>query len=189
MLISTSGCLERSLTKKLYEPNKYDETVISFLITEDGSKFVILGTKYHYIFDSSTSLKQVLMGSFRSVVDTQLSNFYITRDNVVTGDYTLSVLVNSSEEQQKSALNAGFTTDNTPGLSLSGHLKGIRYSTEGFPSIGQPHNFNRPYIVSITEQDSRSILAGKILLTPITVAADGALNLLGLFLIAIMLAS
>ena len=38
-LLSVSGCL----TAKLYEPRTYDETALSFLVTEDGSHLVVLG--------------------------------------------------------------------------------------------------------------------------------------------------
>ena len=132
-LLSVSGCF----TPKLYEHHKYDETSTSFYVTEDGSKVVVVGEKYHYIFDDvSPSLKNILLSplELRKVVIADLSNFYVRRDNVVTGDYILSLSSTASEEQRKSALDAGFVP---PGPTLSGHLKGLRYSTEGFP--GGPH--------------------------------------------------
>jgi hypothetical protein len=70
---------------------------------------------------------------------------------------------------------------------LSGHLEGMRYSAENFPLPAKTQAFTRPYVVTIREQESSSRLAGKILLTPITVAADGALILGGLALILLAL--
>ena len=63
-----------------------------------------------------------------------------------------------------------------PGSTLSGHLKGVRYSAEGFPSPPAMQSFTRPYVVSITE-DAESKLAAKIVLTPLAVAADGMIVL------------
>lgn len=184
-LLSLHGCL----TQKLYEKHEteYEETALSFLVTEDGSQVVVVGKSYHYIFhDVTPSLKQVLTGPLRKVVAVSLSGFYVRRDNVVTGDYTVTLVPEASDEARKSAVDAGFVT---PELTLSGHLEGIRYSAEKFPPVAKTQEFTRPYVVSIREQESSSRLAGKILLTPITVAADGVLILAGLALILIVLAS
>jgi hypothetical protein len=78
----------------LYEPRTYDETALSFLVTEDGSRLVVLGEKYHYIFDDiSPSLKEILLGPLhlRTVVVAVLANFYVKSDNVVTGGVPLDV--------------------------------------------------------------------------------------------------
>lgn len=181
-LLSVSGCF----TPKLYEHHKYDETSTSFYVTEDGSKVVVVGEKYHYIFDDvSPSLKNILLSplELRKVVIADLSNFYVRRDNVVTGDYILSLSSTASEEQRKSALDAGFVP---PGPTLSGHLKGLRYSTEGFAATAQTQTFSQPYVVSIEEQGS---MVAKILLTPIAVTADGILILAGAALLLILLAA
>jgi len=181
-LLSLHGCL----TQKLYEKHEYEETALSFLVTEDGSKVVVVGEKHHYIFhDITPSLKQILTGPLRKVVAASLSNFYVRRDNVVTGDYTISLVPEASDEDRRRAIDAGFVT---PELTLSGHLEGTRYSAEGFPPLAKTQEFTRPYVVSIREQDSSSRLAGKILLTPITVAADGILILGGVALILFVLA-
>jgi hypothetical protein len=182
-LLSVTGCL----TKKLYETHEtqYDETALSFLLTEDGSKLVVLGKKYHYIFDDfSPSLTHLLASPLRTVVEAELFNFLVRRDNVVTGHYELYLSKQASDEQRRSAIDAGFVE---PELTLSGHLKGVRYSAKGFPSPPETQRFNRPYVVSITEE-TESKLATKIMLTPITVAADGALILGGVALVLIAIA-
>ena len=182
-VLSVTGCL----TKKLYEirETKYDETALSFLLTEDGSKLVVLGEKSHYIFDDfSPSLKHLLGSPLRTVTEVELLNFRVTTDNVVTGDYTLHLLEQASDEQRRDAIDAGFAQ---PGLTLSGHLKGVRYGAKGFPSPPKAQKFNRTYVVTITEE-TESKLSTKIMLTPITVAADGALILGGLALILLAVA-
>ena len=168
----------------LYEAREtqYDETALSFLVTEDGSKLVVLGEKYHYIFDDiSPSLTRVLGSPLRTVVAATLLNFHLRKDNVITGDYTLHLSEQASDEQRRSAIDAGFGASE---LTLEGTLKGIRYSAKGFPSPPATQRFNRPYIVPITEE-TEAKLATKILLTPLTVTADGLLVLGGLVLILI----
>ncbi len=183
VFLSTTGCLTKKFNESRFVTGKYQDTVISYLITEDGSKFVVLGEKYHYIFDVSPNLKKVLLGSFRSVVTAYFRNAYVTKDNKITCDYFLSISEEATDEQRKSAVEAGFTSDNNSELSLSGHLEGIRYGTDGFPSIAQRYKFNQPYYVNITEEPSTANKAGIILLTPIVVLADGVLILAGIALV------
>jgi hypothetical protein len=185
-LLSVAGCV----TKKLYETlethdTQYDETALSFLVTEDGSNLVVLGEKYHYIFDHiAPSLTHVLGSPLRTVVAADLTNFRVRRDNAVTGDYTLQLLEQASAEERNRAIEAGFVA---PELTLSGHLKGVRYSAEGFPSPPETQRFARPYVVSITE-DAESKLAAKIVLTPLAVAADG-LIVLGIVALLLLVAA
>lgn len=182
-LVSATGCL----TPMLYKPRTYDETALAFLVTEDGSRVVVLGQRYHYIFNEiSPSLKQILLSplELRAVVVGHLANFSVSSDNVVTGDYALYLSSEASDEQRTSAIDAGFVT---PDVTLSGHLKGVRYSAEGFkfPSTAQAQEFAHRYGATIQEERSK---AAKILLTPITVTADGALILGGLLLLFLLLA-
>jgi hypothetical protein len=178
-VLSVAGCF----TPILYETHTYDEAAVAFLVTEDGSRLVVLGEKYHYIFDQVTpSLKQILLSplDLRTMVSAVLADFYVDTNNVVTGDYVLSLSNEASEEQRRSAIAAGFLAAD---LTLSGHLKGVRYSAEGFPLTGQTQEFAQRHRASIREGRSK---ATKILLTPITVAADGALILAGLALMLLM---
>ena len=180
--LSTAGCF----TPMLYGPHKYDETALSFYVTEDGSKLVVLGEKYHYIFDDvSPSLKHILLSplELRTLVVANLTNFSVDSDNVVTGNYTLSLLETASEAHRRSAIAAGFAV---PELTLSGQLKGLRYSAEGFrlPEADR-QTFSHPYVASVEEPRS---MTTKILLTPLAVTADGVLILAGTALLLLFLA-
>ena len=145
----------------------------------------MLGEKYQHIFDEiSPSLKQILLSPLhlRTVVVAALANVDVSSDNVVTGDYTLSLSDQTSEEQRESAIDAGFITSN---MTLSAaHLKGVRYSAEGFHSTARTQEFARRHVVTVRAEKSK---AAKILLTPVTVVADGALILGGLFLLFLIL--
>jgi len=195
LFLTTTGCLTKRFYESDHAQRTYHEKVDSFLITEDGSTLVVLGEKYHYIFEASPNLKKVLLGSFRPMVVAHFPDFYVTTDNKITGNYTLYLDKDAPEEQRKSAIEAGFIDNNKSDLSffahiselsLSGHLEGTRYSAEGFPVIAQKYKFNIPYYVDITEEQSATKLAGKILITPILVLADGVLILGGAALMLFM---
>jgi len=181
-VFSLSGC---HYTKMLWA-DEYLDTALAFLVTEDGTHLVVLGEKYHYVFDQITpSLQQVLLGPLRTAVTATLSGFYVTRDNVVTGDYTLTLSDTATDQDRRRAIDAGFTT---PALSLSGHLQGVRYIAKGFPASADAQQFTRRYTVSIREQDPRFGPASRTLLTPVALAADGTLMLGAVVLVALMLA-
>jgi hypothetical protein len=187
VFVSTAGCLTPKFNESRFVTGKYLDTVISFLITEDGSKLVVLGEKYHYIFDVSPSLKNVLLGPIRSELRAYFEIFHVTLDNKISGDYSLELLNDATDEQKNAAVDAGFTPGELA-LTLSGHLEGIRYSAEGFPPIGQAYKFNQQYIVEIQEEQSAANKAGKILATPIVILADGVLILTGVALVLLVIA-
>jgi hypothetical protein len=183
VLLTTTGCLTKKFSESHYASGKYHDTIFSFLITEDGSKVVVLGEKYHYIFDATPGLKRILLGSFRPKIYADFSNLHVTLDNKITLDYKLYFVEPASDDDKKSAIDAGFVADDNSNLTFSGHLEGVRYRTDGFPSIAHKYMFNYPYIVEITEDQSIPNKAGKILITPIVVLADGVLILAGIALI------
>lgn len=180
-VLSIGGCF----TPMLYKPGTYDEAALAFLVTEDGARLVVLGEQYHYIFDDvSPSLREILLSPFnlRTVVVAVLANFYVDSDNVVTGDYYLSLSSDASDEQRKRAVAAGFAL---PTYFLSGHLKGVRYSAKGFPLPSHTQIFAQRHEAQVRAERSKTT---KILLTPVTVAADGVLILGGLALLLLILA-
>ncbi len=144
-LLSLNGCVTGKMYETLGTPDtQYDETALSFLVTGDGSRLIVLGEKYHYIFDDiSPSLRNVIGSQLRPVVVADLANFRVRRGNAASGDYTLHLSERASDEQRRSAIEAGFAA---PTLILSGHLKGVRYSAERFPSLSATQRFTRPYL-------------------------------------------
>ena len=180
-VLSTAGCL----TPMLYGPAKYDETALSFYVTEDGTKLVVVGEKHHYILDDiSPSLKHILLSplELRTAVVADLSKFSVNSENVVTGDYTLSLQDTATEAQRRNAIAAGFVV---PELTLSGNLKGQRYSAEGFRlPASDSQKFAHPYVVTVEEPRSTT---AKVLLTPLAVTADGILILAGTALLLLLL--
>ncbi|MGT0196069.1 hypothetical protein ACVHYJ_29075 [Burkholderia pyrrocinia] len=177
--VALSGCF----TPKLYKDDAYSEEVSGFMITEDGKKLVVLGTRYHYIFDLPAQLRPVLQSGYRKSLRTTFAGFHASGGGV-TGHYRIVLPKDASEDDRQAAATDGFTTA-PAGLVLEGDIDGKRYSTEGFAAqdkaAAQP--FNRPYSVYIKESPSVVGMGLRILATPITVAADGVLVLGGIVLV------
>ncbi|WP_175821942.1 hypothetical protein [Burkholderia sp. BCC0419] len=177
--LALSGCF----TPKLYKNDAYSEYVSAFMMTEDGKKLVVLGTRYHYIFDLPAQLRPVLLSGYRKSVRTTFEGFHASGGSV-TGHYRIVLPKDASDDDRRAASADGFASE-PAGLVLEGDIDGKRYSTEGFvekdKAAAQP--FNRPYSVYIKESPSVVGMGLRILATPITVAADGVLVLGGIVLV------
>ncbi|ONT14175.1 hypothetical protein A8E38_09765 [Burkholderia cenocepacia] len=177
--LALSGCF----TPKLYKNDAYSEHVSAFMMTEDGKKLVVLGTRYHYIFDLPAQLRPVLLSGYRKSVRTTFEGFHASGGSV-TGHCRIVLPKDASDDDRRAASADGFASE-PAGLVLEGDIDGKRYSTEGFvekdKAAAQP--FNRPYSVYIKESPSVVGMGLRILATPITVAADGVLVLGGIVLV------
>ncbi|MGS0893818.1 hypothetical protein ACVBGC_14965 [Burkholderia stagnalis] len=181
--VALSGCF----TPKLYKDDAYHEDVSSFLVTEDGKKLVVLGTRYHYIFDLPDQLRPVLMSGYRKSLRTTFIGFHASGGSI-TGHYRILLPDDASADDRQAAARDGFTAV-ANGLVLEGDIHGKRYSTEGFAeqSKAGAQPFNRPYSIYLTESPSAAGMGLRILATPVTVAADGVLVLGGIVLVPVAL--
>ncbi|AZQ55753.1 hypothetical protein [Burkholderia cenocepacia] len=177
--LALSGCF----TPKLYKNDAYSEYVSAFMMTEDGKKLIVLGSRYHYIFDLPAQLRPVLLSGYRKSVRTTFDGFH-ARGGSVTGHYRIVLPKDASDDDRRAASADGFVSE-PAGLVLEGDIDGKRYSTDGFvekdKAAAQP--FNHRYSVYIVESPSVVGMGLRILATPITVAADGVLVLGGIVLV------
>ncbi|WP_372998755.1 hypothetical protein [Sulfurimonas sp.] len=170
-----SGCA----TIQLWEDPKYKETFEEFLITEDGSKLVILGEKYHYIFSTNEKLKEILLSNKRKNIKPVFEDFKVDINNSIQGKYNLFYNTNDKESKNDIWLEKiGFETSKRASKKIftykySGSMKGVRYLPKE-PIISK-YKFNNKYNIYIEEEPTTFYNTGRALLTPITVAEDGAL--------------
>jgi len=179
------GCTA-SMTKRLFADRRYRETVSSVLISEDGKHLVILGEKYHYIFENKTDLVNILRAPFHPAVTALLSSFHVTSDQVIIGNYYLTINNKASEQVKAEAIAAGFIETMQGQITFTGKMQGKRYSAEKFPMNETRQTLNKQYIVNISEEQSSGEKASKALLTPVTVTADGVLTLITIPLAAVI---
>ena len=185
--LALSGCF----TPALYENHDetYIEHVSAFLITKDGKKLVVLGERYHYIFDLPDKLRPVLTASYRKSLHTSFSSFHVDGGDV-TGNYDTVLSKDASADERQAAAADGVIARRDQ-LRLGGNIAGKRYSTEGFTlkPDGAAQAFNERYTVGIDEAPSAFAKGLRILATPVTVAADGVLVLGGILLLPVAIFS
>ncbi|VWC46427.1 5-formyltetrahydrofolate cyclo-ligase [Burkholderia lata] len=185
--LALSGCF----TPALYENHDetYVEHVSAFMITKDGKKLVVLGERYHYIFDLPDKLRPVLTASYRKSLHTSFGSFRVDGSDV-TGQYRTVLSKDAPDDERQAATADGFRTSRTQ-IALDGNVVGKRYSTEGFSlkPDSTAQSFNERYTVAIDEAPSAFAKGLRILATPVTVAADGVLVLGGILLLPVALFS
>jgi hypothetical protein len=180
-------------TKRLWENPSYDEVVESHLITKEGGKIAIIGKDYHYIVTATKELREILLSNKTKYSNPLFHSFKVDKNNRITGKYY--ALDYSSEKEKnipsvKKVKNTQKKDQHKEVVKyprIEGAIEGSRYIAK--KTIKSNYKFKNPYYLTIEEEPSALGKVGKILATPITVAADGALVLGGIALIFVILHS
>ena len=170
-VLPLSGCF----TTRLHEDTHYSEKIGGVFISSDKKTLAIIGAKYHYILDAPPAILAALDPILHpSIAAASFDSFVISGDNKVTGIVTLRTRGELSEEQKKFATNAGFTANGSYGLKADVQIQGTRYLAKPTETLAL-EKLNREYYVSIREKPSLLESGYRVAVTPITIAADGAL--------------
>ncbi len=169
------------MTASLHSPRQTTETVRGFYISADERSLVAVGDKHHYVFPLESRLKKVLAWDGRPKVQAVFGQFTLLGDGKVAGSYTLKVRVSDTgSAEQQYLTDAGFSQGKQV-FFLDGTLQGQSYPAK---EIGQATSFNRPHTVLLVGEPSIPA-AARLALTPLAVAADGALLIGGVPLLAL----
>ncbi|VWD32994.1 hypothetical protein [Burkholderia contaminans] len=165
-----TGC-----TAMLFEDGQYEETVDRFLVSEDGKKFVVLGTKYHYILDMPEHLGAVLASPYWKSINASLYGF-VAQGSKISGKFSLRLhRSDMTEEDRDRALEDGFTKLGSVDLEMKGALAGSRYLADGFAQGKTWSSFTHSYKIQVTDRITSAGKAVRVLATPVTLAADGVM--------------
>lgn len=169
----------------------YTETVDSVLVSADGKTLAVLGKDYHYLFEAPPAIKLLLQSDLRDVVEASFYGFAVDANQHIAGGYTLRLSKNASPEQRDKAIAAGFKSlPSSSDLTYNGTLTGTRYAANGIQATAASQKLRKTYTINISAEKSAGAkaasTAGKLLLTPITLAADGVLILVAVPLLLII---
>ncbi|KWC82038.1 hypothetical protein WL57_23055 [Burkholderia cepacia] len=165
-----TGC-----TAMLFEDGRYEETVDRFLVSEDGKKFVVLGEKYHYIFDMPEHLGAVLASPYRKSINASLYGF-VAQGSKISGKFRLQLRrADMTDEGWDRALEDGFAKRESSDLEMKGELAGSRYLADGFAQGKTWSSFAHSYKIDVTDRITTAGKAVRVLATPVTLAADGVM--------------
>lgn len=167
-----------------HQSEKKTEFLNGFYVNEDIHVLLASTDKNGYIFKISKELEQILILSRSVLLKPYFGAFTIDKNHEVTGNLTLAISKEKSEQKDLDQLQKlGFTQSETDNniLYFSVFLKGKQYTMEGnLPLVKLENNYkifvNRPHMFSST--------ASKIIATPATIAFDTVVVLPASFILA-----
>ena len=184
----SSGCLTAAMMSGGDRENYY-EKVGSVLISADGKTLAVIGKEHHYLFDAPEAIKAVLNPDLGNVVNVHFQTFSVDSAQRITGSYTLNIGKTATAEQKEKAIAVGFKPLPAGNLSFTGKLSGTRYSANGIQAENAAQKLRQEYTINVSAEKSASgkaaSTAGKLLVTPVTLAADGVLILVAVPLLLI----
>jgi hypothetical protein len=167
-MLCLSGCLA---TDALREGSRW-ERIQSVLVSADGTSIAIVGAKHDYVFTNASELTACLGSDLHGLMEASIYDFHVDRENVVTGSLVLRIKT-VDEIAEPKAVALGFTLDPHERWSREIRLEGKRYKRNTGVALHESQMLNRSYSVQVTEARHHALMA----LSPLTVAADGAIML------------
>lgn len=173
-----SGCI----TSGMYEsskPHSYQELVDAVLISRDGDKMVVMADSYHYVFDTPQMLSKTFNADFYSQVRAEFTDFEVSGWGDLSGSFLLVLPQDASTAAQAEAAVLGYERAGDGRMSYRDQVRGKRYAANGIKPEGElyAHQLNTRYTIYVTERPNTVKSVGRVLVTPITVTADGLLIL------------
>ena len=173
-----------SCTQMLWKKKSYIDKFKDVLNTKDGKKIVILGKKYHYVFnDDSLVLNKLLYWENNSKLAIENYSLRVIDSNKITGSIILKTKAdnnpdNALNEEEKSFLQKlGFINSDSNSAIFKKKIEvtGVRYSPKSDENYETSSTSNKEFKFKVEVEDNFVDKARKIALTPITVVSDGVI--------------
>ncbi len=153
----------------------YTEQFSSVMVSSDHRKFVVLGEKYHYIFDMPRILDQSLSSEFRHHLSCEfIREFSVSERGKTFGYFRLQLTDDATQEEIKEAKGLGYQVTKDGLVYFSETATGKRYRPKA-PVEAAQTKLNQPYRVLVA--DSQAASDALIMLSPIFVTAGGVVVL------------
>ncbi len=170
-VLPLSGCL----TRHLHQERIYTEKVGGVFISSDKKTLAFISKNYHYIFEAPPTILAALDPLLHtSIVSAIFQSFVVDGDNKITGIIKLTARGDLNEAQKNLANKAGFLESTGSEMSAEIAIQGTRYLAKPMGKLAE-EKLNREYYVHIKELPSLGERGLRMVATPISVAADGAL--------------
>jgi hypothetical protein len=124
------------------------EVIETFAITVDHTKFIMIGQKYHYIFEMPSGLCGVLTSSYRSMAEARLPLLYID-GNSASGIIRLLLPARVAGSCMSFLTELGFEPNGIGDYVLKERLSGLRYDIGRTDWSSSFHERNHSYHINV----------------------------------------
>ncbi|MGE4396673.1 MAG: hypothetical protein AB7D34_04350 [Sulfurimonas sp.] len=179
------GCTQTQ-TDKLWSAPTYTENINQFLIHPENQSLIIIGEKYHYIFNKDSASRDILVWNGRKNLHANFYDFEVNAKNIVTGTYSLAFDSKAATVSEINWLkNNGFEINENGFYRKTLKVSGTRYlaKNDEFRNAG---HLNKQYPITIKRPNSTYETIVNTAFTPITVTMDGIYMIEGTALVMVI---
>jgi hypothetical protein len=181
------GCVTKQLWQDTTTHQSYLEKIDAFLLNPESGQTVFVGEKYHYIFDANPQFNFLLKHREDSSVTFNIIKgaYYQTNDDNATAHFSVTIDSKTANQEllEWAKVNHIPLNSYTALYTVILNLKGKRYLSD--PKVNQhAQKLSKTIEVLVIDlkKENRPLVV-KILGTPLTVAADGVLLVVGLVIL------
>ncbi|WP_426192686.1 hypothetical protein [Pseudomonas sp. NFXW11] len=179
---SLGGCLTSTLYEEQGSDEVYTEAVGQFYLTGDEQSFVIIGKQYHYFMQVDPQLLKAIRSGLHRRMQAEFLPIRVSYWQTLEGEFILRIpqLDQLDPGQIEEARALGFVASTSQNALLQRFaIRGSRFTSKRDISAYQANPLNSTYTLHFSAYREKSKVA-QVLLTPVTVTADGVLMILAL---------
>lgn len=178
------GCMTSQLWEDKVTYTPYSETIDAFLLNPKSNETIFLAKKYHYIFDANPQFGYLLKHRENPAVTFNVSEGtrFQAENDTVSAHFSATIDSKMIDPELQEWINDNHFSLNpkTKVYTIPISLKGKRYFSDRYVNQRAQQLSKEVYMTVQEIKKEGSPVVVKILGTPITVAADGVMFVVGM---------
>lgn len=178
------GCMTSQLWEDKVTYTPYSETIDAFLFNAKNDETIFLGKKYHYIFDANPQFGYLLKHRENPAITFNVSQGarFQAENDALNARFSVIIDSKTIDQELQEWINDNHVSLNpkTKVYTIPISLKGKRYFSDRYVNEKAQQLSKEIYITVNEVKKEGSPVVVKILGTPIAVAADGVMFVVGM---------
>lgn len=178
------GCMTSQLWEDKVTYTPYSETIDAFLFNAKNDETIFLGKKYHYIFDANPQFGYLLKHRENPSITFNVSQGarFQAENDTLNARFSVTIDSKTIDQELQEWINDNHISLNpkTKVYTIPISLKGKRYFSDRYVNEKAQQLSKEIYITVNEVKKEGSPVVVKILGTPIAVAADGVMFVVGM---------
>lgn len=178
------GCMTSQLWEDKVTYTPYSETIDAFLLNAKNDETIFLGKKYHYIFDANPQFGYLLKHRENPAITFNVSQGarFQAENDTLNARFSVTIDSKTIDQELQEWINDNHVSLNpkTKVYTIPISLKGKRYFSDRYVNEKAQQLSKEIYITVNEVKKEGSPVVVKILGTPIAVAADGVMFVVGM---------
>ncbi|MFB9244385.1 hypothetical protein IV454_02570 [Massilia antarctica] len=127
----------------------YDEKIMNILLSPSTGKLIVLGERYHYLFDDAAGLEKIMGASFKKELAGSFGKFTVDRDDIIVGSYRIQTRNALSTEQGEEARRLGLRELPDGRFEIAARIGGTRFESVALAKDMDASALNQNYVVTV----------------------------------------